>query len=198
MNRRFFLATAATGAAFAATAAFGQDKPQTPWEWTDENGLARFLKEDKAPLENEFEKYPRCAYCGMVRKEYSSTRQLIVYDDDKVDGTCSAHCSAISLSLNLDRGPKTIWVGNAGAAEDIKPLIDAATATFVIDPGKPGVMSPVSKLAYADKAAAEAALVQGARLASLDEVIQESYLEMAKATMMIRKRRAEKRAAKKM
>lgn len=37
---------------------------------------------DAKPLENEFEKYPKCPYCGMDRKEHHRTRMLVQYADD--------------------------------------------------------------------------------------------------------------------
>ena len=197
MNRRDFLRTGSTGLALAAVAtapARAEQAPLSPTQWTDQHGLTGHLVKDTAPLEGEFDKFPCCPYCGMMRKSFSPTRQLIVYEDDMVDGTCSIHCSAISLALNMDRGPKTIYAGDAGAEDEIKPLVDVADAVFVIDPSKPGTMSGVFKAAFADKAKAEAALTPGARLASFDETLTETYLEMAKDTAMIRKRRAERRA----
>jgi nitrous oxide reductase accessory protein NosL len=195
MKRRNFLLTTSTGMLFAAAGtAQAQEKMVMPWDWTDENGLARFLKVDPNPLENEFEKYPRCPYCGMVRKMFSQTRHLIVYDDDTVDGTCSLHCAAISLSLNLDRGPKTIYAGDAGAEDEVKPLVDVEQATYVIDPSKPGTMAAVSKYAYADKAKAEAAMVEGAEMTDFNGALVRSYADMAQDTINIRARRAERRA----
>ncbi|MCC2112729.1 MAG: nitrous oxide reductase accessory protein NosL, partial [Hyphomicrobiales bacterium] len=138
--------------------------------------------------------YPRCPYCGMVRKKFSYSRHLIVYEDDTVDATCSIHCAGISLALNMDRGPKTIYAGDAGAEGDIKPLIDSANATYVIDPKKPGTMTARSKFAYADKAKAEAAVSEGATLAGFDDTLRAAYADMAEDTIRIRKNRAEKRA----
>lgn len=205
MKRRDFLLTSSTGLVMAATAASAQSTmpgmpaaggaaPMTPWDWTDQNGLARFLKVDAAPLENEFEKYPRCPYCGMMRKAFSQSRHLIVYGDDAVDGTCSIHCAAISLSINMDRGPKVIYAGDAGAEGEIKPLADSAAMTYVIDPGKPGTMTDVSKFAYADAEAAKAAAGPDAKLVGFEEALVLAYADMAKDTLAIRARRAEKRA----
>ncbi|MEZ5684658.1 MAG: nitrous oxide reductase accessory protein NosL [Paracoccaceae bacterium] len=195
MKRRDFLLTTSTGIALvAATQGARAEAPMTPWDWTDANGLARFLKADTAPLENEFEKYPRCPYCGMMRKMFSHSRHLIVYEDDTVDGTCSLHCAAISLSINMDRGPKLIYAGDAGSDAEVKPLADSATMTYVIDPEKMGTMTAVSKYAYADKAKAEAAAGPKAQLAGFDDALIMAYAEMAKDTIAIRKRRAEKRA----
>lgn len=195
MNRRDFILTSSTGALFAAGAANAQNaKPQMPWDWTAENGLARFLKVDTNPLENEFEKYPRCPYCGMMRKAFSYSRHLIVYEDDTVDATCSIHCASISLALNMDRGPKTIYAGDAGADGEVKPLADASAMSYVIDPGKMGTMSMTSKFAYADPAKAEAAAGAGTEIVGFDDALRLAYADMAESTIAIRKRRAEKRA----
>ncbi|PLX36028.1 MAG: twin-arginine translocation pathway signal protein [Hyphomicrobiales bacterium] len=198
MNRRDLLKTASLGAlagTFAATAAHAEKKMMMPWEWTDKHGLVNKLPKDTAPLENEFEKYPRCPYCGMARKMWHTTRHLVVYEDDAVDGTCSLHCAAISLSLNMDRGPKTIYAGDAGSDAEIKPLVDVDKASYVIDPNKMGTMTKVSKWVYADKAKADAAAAgsAGAKVAGFEEALQLAYLDMAKDTLAIRKRRAEKR-----
>lgn len=198
MNRRDFILTTSTGALFAAgtTAANAQMQMQSPMAWTDENGLTRFLKTDANPLENEFEKYERCPYCGMVRAQWSHTRHLIVYDDDTVDGTCSLHCAAISLSLNMDRGPKIIYAGDAGAEAEVKPLADVTTMSYVINPGKMGTMAATSKWAYADAAKAEAAAAEGeaTQIVGFDDALRLAYADMAEDTIKIRKRRAERRA----
>lgn len=199
-NRRDLLATASF-AAFATmtSAASAQDKPVTPWDWTDKNGLVRDLPKDKDPLTDELKKYPRCRYCGMERAKFSHTRHLIVYADDSVEGTCSIHCSGISLSLNMDRGPKAIYAGDAGGAGDIKPLIDADKAFYVLDPSKPGTMTKKSKFAYADKAKAEAAAAAeastkaGAKVVAFNDALKAAYLDMAEDTIMLRMRRGEMR-----
>ena len=204
MKRRDFLLTTTTGAVLASalgTAARADmamtpaEKPVSPMQWTDENGLTRFLKVDTDPLTDEFTKYPRCPYCGMMRQMYSHTRHLIVYANDTVDGTCSLHCAAISLALNMDAGPQTIYAGDAGAEGEVKPLADSAAMTYVIDPAKPGTMTAVSKWAYADAAKAEAAVAAspGAKAVNFDEALVAAFTDMAKDTLMIRKRRSEKR-----
>lgn len=195
MQRRHFLLTASTGTLFAASGA-ANAQMQTPWDWTAENGPANFLKADTAPLENEFEKYPRCPYCGMVRQQWSHTRHLIVYDDDTVDGTCSLHCAAISLSINMDRGPKTIYAGDAGAEGEIKPLADTAAMAYVINPAKMGTMTATSKWAFADAAKAEAAAAEaeGMQIVGFDDALRLAFADMAEDTINIRARRAERRA----
>jgi copper chaperone NosL len=200
ITRRQLLATASTGAFLAATgAAFAQGKPMSPIMWTDKNGLVKDLPKDKEPLKDELTKYPRCRYCGMERAKFSHTRHLLVYDDDSVDGTCSIHCAAISLALNMDRGPKAIYAGDAGSSEQIKPLVLVDKASYVIDPSKPGTMTKVSKFAYADAgkadaaAKAEASAKAGAAVVNFDEALKAAYLGMAEDTIMLRKRRGEMR-----
>lgn len=148
---------------------------------------------DPDPLTDELAKYPKCPYCGMDRTEYQHSRHLVQYDDDLVDGTCSIHCLAISLSLNLDRGPKAVYGADFGSKEAIKPLVAVDSATYLIGSRLKGTMTTLSKMAFAEKAVAEAAKSdQGGELASFDEALTQSYLGMAKDTLVIRKNRAEK------
>ncbi len=147
---------------------------------------------DGNPLESELEKYPACPYCGMNRTQWHHSRHLVQYDDDLVDGTCSIHCLAISLSLNLDRGPKAIYAADFGAADKIKPLVKVEEAIYLIGSKLKGTMSANSKMAFASAEAAKVAQAEhGGELASFDEGLKTAYLGMAQDTMMIRKRRAE-------
>ena len=111
---------------------------------------------DANPVENDLVKYPKCPYCGMDRTQYHHSRHLVQYQDDLVDGTCSLHCAALSLALNLDRGPKAIYAADFGAKADPKPLINVDQAIYLIGSKVPGVMTQQSKLAFAAKADAEA------------------------------------------
>ena len=197
MKRRDFLLGTAVGALTAGIGHIGtaNAKMVPPWAWTAENGIKNGnLRKDANPLEDEFEKYARCSYCGMVRKKWSHTRHLIQYDDDSTEGTCSIHCLSISLALNMDRGPKNIWVGDAGAEGEIKPLIKVDAAHYVLDGSKPGTMSGASKWAYGDAEKAKAAAEGDAKVVAFDGALEAAYSDMAKNTIMIRKRRAEKRA----
>jgi nitrous oxide reductase accessory protein NosL len=148
---------------------------------------------DPDPLTDEMAKHPKCPYCGMDRTEWHHSRHLVQYDDDLADGTCSIHCLAISLSLNLDRGPKAIYAADFGSAEAIKPLVPVDSATYVIGSRLKGTMTATSKMAFADKAAAEAALAEhGGQLGGFEEALTQAHLSMARDTLMIRKNRAEK------
>ena len=148
---------------------------------------------DENPVENDIQKYPRCPYCGMSRKMWNHSRHLVHYDDGLADGTCSIHCSAISLSLNLDRGPSAIYAADFGAADEVKPLVNVDQATYLVGSKLKGTMSANSKMAFAAAEAASAAQKeQGGETAGFDEALKQAYLDMANDTMMIRKRRAEK------
>ncbi len=150
---------------------------------------------DENPLENELEKYPTCPYCGMNRTKWNHSRHLVQYDDGLVDGTCSIHCLAISLSLNIDRGPKAIYAADFGSDAKIKPLVEVDKATYLVGSKLRGTMSMNSKMAFASADAAKAAqAAQGGELGSFDQTLEKTYLGMAKDTMGIRKRRAERRA----
>lgn len=149
---------------------------------------------DANPLDNELVKYPKCPYCGMDRKEYHQSRHLVQYQDDLVDGTCSIHCAAISLAINLDRGPKAIYAADAGAKAEISPLVNVDQATYLIGSKIKGVMSGVSKVAFASKEAAAAAQKQqGGELGDFNAALKATYADLAQDTILIRQRRAEKR-----
>jgi nitrous oxide reductase accessory protein NosL len=208
-NRRHWIASAALGSVALASGCAhppsNAASPGTPpTQWTDEHGLVAVLPKDPDPLTNELAKYPRCRYCGMERAKFSHTRHLLVYEDDSVDGACSIHCAAISLALNMDRGPKALYAGDAGSKEAIKPLVPVDKAHYVLDPSKPGTMTKASKFAYASRAAAEAAagseaaVKAGARIVDFDTALTAAYLGMAEDTAMLRKRRGEMRRKLKM
>jgi nitrous oxide reductase accessory protein NosL len=149
---------------------------------------------DPQANDNDLEKYPKCPYCGMDRKQFHHSRLLIQYSDDSADGTCSLHCGAISLSLNVDRDPKAIWVGDNAATGDIKPLVDVDKATFLVGSSIKGVMTKRSKVAYAGAEAAKAAQAgNGGELANFDQALLAAYTDMAGDVSMIRKMRAERR-----
>lgn len=149
---------------------------------------------DPTPLKNELKKYPTCPYCGMNRTQWQHSRHLVHYDDDLVDGTCSIHCLAISLSLNIDRGPKAIYVADFGSDAKTNPLVLVDEATYVVGSSLKGTMTMVSKMAFADKAKAEAVVAeQGGELMNFEEALELTYLGMATDAKHIRKRRAERR-----
>jgi nitrous oxide reductase accessory protein NosL len=149
---------------------------------------------DPQAQQNDIEKYPKCPYCGMDRKQYHHARMLVQYSDDLADGTCSLHCAAISLSLNVDREPKALWVGDNAVAAEVKPLVDVDKASFLIGSKLPGVMTANSKVAYGSEEAAKAAqAANGGELVKFDQALLLAYTDMSKDVSRIRKNRAERR-----
>ncbi|MFH2129301.1 MAG: nitrous oxide reductase accessory protein NosL [bacterium] len=160
----------------------------TPRQFFPSNGP------DPMPQENDIEKYPKCPYCGMDRKMWNHSRHLVHYSDDLVDPTCSLHCAAISLSLNLDRAPKAIYAADFGADSTIKPLVNVDQATYLVGSKLKGTMTANSKMAFASAETAKQMMAEnGGTIGNFDYALTESFLGMAKDTMMIRKKRAMKR-----
>ena len=150
---------------------------------------------DPQPLDNELAKYPKCPYCGMDRQQYHHSRHLVHYQGDLVDPTCSIHCAAISLAINLDRGPKAIYAADFGAKAELKPLINVDEATYLIGSKLPGVMTAQSKVAFASRADAEAVMKdKGGELGDFAAALAAAYQSMAGDTAMIRQKRADKKA----
>jgi nitrous oxide reductase accessory protein NosL len=115
---------------------------------------------------------------------------LIVYDDGTEVGACSLHCAAIDLAINIDKSPKTIYVGDFNT----KKLIDAEQAFWVIGGNKPGVMTKRAKWAFEKKADAEAFIAkEGGTMATFDQAIKASYEDIYADTKMIRERRKMKK-----
>lgn len=149
---------------------------------------------DPNPLENELNKYPKCPYCGMDRTQYHHARHLVHYADDLVDGTCSLHCLSISLAINLDREPVAIYAPDNASAEPIKPLINVDQATYLIGGKLPGVMTHRGKTSYGSKEAALAAKeVHNGEIGDFAAALTASYADLAKDTLMIRRKREERR-----
>jgi copper chaperone NosL len=190
MNRRNFLLA---GSAVATAVALVHPAAAAEGDGTPMQFMPKTPK-DANPLDNDIGKYPKCPYCGMDRKQYHFSRHLIHYSDDLVDGTCSLHCAAISLSLNLDRVPKAIYAPDNGSGQEIKPLTNAEHAYYVIGGDHKPVMSKTPKTSFASKLAAEAAKGSG-EIVDFDKALMLSYMSMAEDTRMIRMKREEKRRA---
>jgi copper chaperone NosL len=136
--------------------------------------------------QDDVAKQASCKYCGMDRKMFAHSRMLVIYEDGSYMGTCSLHCTAIELALNIDKTPRSIEVGDFKT----KKLIDAEKAVWVIGGSKPGVMTKRAKWAFESKADAEAFINDnGGKPASFDEAIKASYEDMYADTKMIREKR---------
>ena len=149
---------------------------------------------DAQPQVDDIAKYPKCPYCGMDRKQYHHSRMVVHYGDNLADGTCSLHCAAISLALNIDRDPKALWVGDNAVEGDTKPLVEVEKASFVVGSKLPGVMTARSKVAYGNADAAKASqAANGGELTDFDGALLAAYTDMSADVARIRKNRAERR-----
>lgn len=149
---------------------------------------------DAKPLENELEKYPKCPYCGMDRKEHHRTRMLVQYSDDLVDGVCSIHCLSLSLGLNIDREPKAILGPDYGSTAEPRPLVAVDNLVYLIGANLKHAMTKRSKHSFASLTTAqEFQAKHGGTLGNFNDALRESYLDMAGDVMMIRRNREERR-----
>ena len=176
---------AAAGKANAQSACAGDG---TPAQFTPRSAP------DPQPQVDDIAKYPKCPYCGMDRKQYHHSRMVVHYADDLADGTCSLHCAAISLSLNIDRDPKALWVGDNAVEGETKPLVEVEKASFLVGSKLPGVMTARSKVAYGNADAAKASqAANGGELTDFDGALLAAYTDMSADVARIRKNRAERR-----
>ncbi len=133
---------------------------------------------------------PFCLHCGMDRQTFAHSRMLVTYDDGTRVGTCSIHCLAIDLAVNIDKTPSSIMVGDFASKE----LIDAEQAFWVIGGNKPGVMSKQAKWAFAEKEGAEAFIKEnGGTPATFEEAMKAAYESMYADVKMIREKRQMKK-----
>lgn len=135
---------------------------------------------------NDIEKHAACHLCGMDRAKFAQSRMLIEYEDGSTAGTCSIHCAAIDLAVNIDKTPKSIKVGDYFT----KDLIDAETAVWVLGGNKPGVMTKRAKWAFAKKDEAERFIKEnGGSPATFDDAMKATYEDMYSDTKMIHDKR---------
>ena len=139
-----------------------------------------------AQAQEDTQKYPSCKYCGMNRQQFAHSRIFIEYDDASSVGTCSIHCAAVDLAINIDKTPKAIQVGDYNS----KALIDAEKAFWVIGGSKMGVMTKRAKWAFEKKEDAEKFIREnGGEMATFDVTMKAAYEDMYQDTKMIRERR---------
>ena len=149
---------------------------------------------DANPMEKELDKYPKCPYCGMDRKEHHRARMLVQYSDNLTDGVCSIHCLGLSLGVNIDREPKAIWGPDYGSAAEPRPLLPAEKLTYLIGADLKHAMTKRSKHSFASlDVAKEFQAKHGGTFGDFNEALKQSYLDMANDVAMIRKMREERR-----
>jgi nitrous oxide reductase accessory protein NosL len=132
----------------------------------------------------------------MDRRQWHHSRHLVHYGDARVDPTCSLHCTAIGLALNIDRAPRAVYAADYGAAAEPRPLVavDPGPAWYLVGSDLPGTMTRRSKMAFAREADAQAAReAHGGEVTDFDGALTAAYLDMAADTRMVRRKRAERR-----
>ncbi|MBU3949546.1 MAG: nitrous oxide reductase accessory protein NosL [Proteobacteria bacterium] len=136
--------------------------------------------------QDDIKKHQSCKYCGMDRDKFAHSRIFIEYDYGTTEGTCSLRCAAIDFAVNIDKEPKTIWVGDYNT----KNLIDAEKAFWVIGGSRSGVMTKRAKWAFLNEEDAKEFVKEyGGKSATFDEAIKASYEDMYQDTKMVRKMR---------
>jgi len=139
-----------------------------------------------AEAQEAVQKHSSCKYCGMNRQQFAHSRIFIEYDDATTVGTCSIHCAAVDLAINIDKTPNIIQVGDYNS----KTLIDAEKASWVIGGSKMGVMSKRAKWAFDKKEDAEKFIKEnGGENGTFDVAMKAAYEDMYADTKMIRERR---------
>jgi copper chaperone NosL len=127
--------------------------------------------------------FPACTYCNMNRQSYSHSRMLIVYDDGTAFGSCSIHCTALNLVVQMGKTPSSIRVADYYS----RKLIDAETAWWVLGGAKPGVMTRRAKWAFRKEADAKKFISEhGGEPATFDDVLKATYQDMYEDAKMIR------------
>lgn len=151
-----------------------------------ENPVVRAFGDDGQPA-------PPCKYCGMDLAKFAHSRMVIDYDDGSSVAVCSLHCAAVDLALNIDRTPTAIRVGDYAT----KKLINAEAAVWLVDTGKPGVMTTHAKWAFESPQGAEKFVQEnGGRLVSFAEAMKVAYEDMHQDNRMIREKRGVVRPAR--
>ena len=136
--------------------------------------------------DSDIKEVPFCKYCGMDRDQLSHSRMFVVYDEGSSVGTCSIHCVAIELILDIDKMPRSLQVGDYNS----KKLIDAEKAFWVIGGKKPGVMTKKAKWAFKNKTDAKKFIAKnGGTLSTFDEAMKATYEDMYADTKMILEKR---------
>jgi hypothetical protein len=137
--------------------------------------------------ERDVEKIPFCQYCGMDRARFASTRMLVEYENGTTIGTCSLHCAAVDLAQSFGKTISGIRVADHRTGR----LVDAEKAAWVIGASMPGVMAAKSRVAFAERADAEALRKgKGGEIADFDAAITSAYCDMWTDTQGIRSRRS--------
>ncbi len=127
-----------------------------------------------------------CEYCGMSLEKFAHSAMMIKYSDGTVVKTCSIHCAAVDLAIQIDKTPDAIMV----ADYNTKMMTNAEAASWVLGGKKPGVMTKRAKWAFGDEKSAEAFMdSNGGQLVDFEAAMTSAYTDMYIDTKMIRDKR---------
>lgn len=123
-----------------------------------------------------------CDLCAMDLQKYRLTKYILTMADGSRMYTCSIHCTAIILGKQK--------VGDIRVADYISgDMIDAKKACYVVGSDINGVMSKVSKLAFAGKTAcSEFRRDHGGELTDFEGALKAANLDMAADVKMLREK----------
>ena len=132
-----------------------------------------------------YSKTMRCPNCGMMINMWARTRHSFHHPEGDFT-TCSIRCmadKAVSSGAEPDNAHVALYL-------DPDTMIPVEKAVYVIGSSAPGTMTMKSKLAFADKAAAEQlAANYGGKIADFAEAFAEAKMELPKSRMMIDQKR---------
>ena len=127
-----------------------------------------------------------CPLCSMNLKMFWKTSHWLTLSDGKTTGYCSIHCASKiyqKTPTDIDR-----W---KVADYDMKTLINAQRAYFLIGSDLPGTMTPVSKLAFASLNVAKSYQKgHGGNIGSLDDALTRAIEGRGEDMALIKKKKA--------
>ena len=127
-----------------------------------------------------------CPLCSMNLKMFWKTSQWLTLSDGKTTGYCSIHCA----SKVYQKRPTHIDQWEV-ADYDMKTLINAHRAYFLIGSDLPGTMTPVSKLGFASVNVAKSYQKEhGGSIGSLDDALTRAIEGRGEDMALIKKRKA--------
>ena len=132
-----------------------------------------------------YSKTMRCPNCGMMINMWARTRHSFHHPEGDFT-TCSIRCMA-DKEVNSGAGPT-----NAQVAMYLDPdkMVPVESATYVIGSTAPGTMTMKSKIAFADRSAAEKfASSYGGQVVDFQHAFAAAKMELPKSRMLIDKKR---------
>ena len=132
-----------------------------------------------------YTKVMRCPNCGMMNNMWARTRHKFHHSEGELT-TCSIRCMA-DKAVNSGAEPAQ---GEVAVYLDPNTMIPVESATYVIGSTAPGTMTMKSKIAFADKAAAEEFVSKyGGKAVSFQGAYEAAKMELPKSRILIDKKR---------